>query len=566
MLAKAKVIVDSNRWVYKTNQKTFRLHTKHGAPLKNVYFYNSKLGNVDAVLSLSEEFEAFTKLLVDDGRRRQVLYDKFHKEVPSGDFLFEEESKLLDTVTIRKRANVEIIHDKFAAIIPEIKKELDAAAITEQLTKEKEEAENKAEAAKSEAEEAYEAKNEADRTSNQIKRKNKRLIRFLLFAIAIASGICAAIWNYYSHKPPTVIMPEEVPTEVELIFIPDETLAGYDWKANVCFTDMGIDSLEIRESKTNELVTTDKTFEIKAKGDMNQNPDTIRLTMPKRKQDTDIKVHLIPVNLCKDSIYAITIESDSTTIDCRKTFTLTRSDSAKYTLNGTVFCTTDDNKRKPLFDALVIVGDEVRHTDANGKFTFYLNDISELGDKTIYALKNEYEHREIKAEEALKQLQGKDNQLNIQLSLKENYKTLFDDFLHLTTETYKEKNYKQHNTVGIDTITPNDSIIIATYLSLSSIDKTKPTYCTSKDTTFYLICNNSAKSLIGYYQIGKGAKKPFTGTMFKKKVTNDNVQDKDKKKEEPEQEQWQLTISAFDEYFNRERISGTLTGTKLERN
>ena len=299
---------------------------------------------------------------------------------------------------------------------------------------------------------------------------------------------------------------------------------------------------------------------------MNQNPDTIRLTMPKRKQDTDIKVHLIPVNLCKDSIYAITIESDSTTNDCKKPFMLTRSDSAKYTLNGTVFCTTDDNKRKPLFDALVIVGDEVRHTDANGKFTFYLNDISELGDKTIYALKNEYEHREIKAEDALKQLKGNNNQLNIQLTLKENYKTLFDDFLHLTTETYKDKNYKQYNTVVIDTITQNDSIIIATYLSLSSIDKTKPTYCTSGDTTFYLICNNSAKTLIGYYKIGKGVKKPFTGTMFKKKATNDNVQDKDKKKEEPEQEQWQLTISAFDEYFNRERISGTLTGKRLIRN
>lgn len=55
LLAKAKVIIDSNRWVYKTNQKTFRLHTKHGAPLKGVYFYTSKLGNVDAVLSLSEE-------------------------------------------------------------------------------------------------------------------------------------------------------------------------------------------------------------------------------------------------------------------------------------------------------------------------------------------------------------------------------------------------------------------------------------------------------------------------------------------------------------------------------
>lgn len=54
ILAKAKVIVDSNRFVYKVNPKTFRLHTQHGAPLKNCLGYTEQLGNVDAILSLSD--------------------------------------------------------------------------------------------------------------------------------------------------------------------------------------------------------------------------------------------------------------------------------------------------------------------------------------------------------------------------------------------------------------------------------------------------------------------------------------------------------------------------------
>ena len=55
VLSNAKLIVDSNRFVYKINSQTFRLHTQHGAPLKNSFDYTKELGDVDVVLSLSDD-------------------------------------------------------------------------------------------------------------------------------------------------------------------------------------------------------------------------------------------------------------------------------------------------------------------------------------------------------------------------------------------------------------------------------------------------------------------------------------------------------------------------------
>ena len=53
--SKAKVIIDSNRYVYKINPKTFRLHTRHGGTLKSVPRYSKAINNVDYILSLSDE-------------------------------------------------------------------------------------------------------------------------------------------------------------------------------------------------------------------------------------------------------------------------------------------------------------------------------------------------------------------------------------------------------------------------------------------------------------------------------------------------------------------------------
>ncbi len=84
LLAKAKVIIDSNRYVYKINQKTFRLYTRHGAPLKNDYFYSSKLGVVDAVLSISEELCNIQEKLFPSAKGKFITLG-----YPTNDRLFE---------------------------------------------------------------------------------------------------------------------------------------------------------------------------------------------------------------------------------------------------------------------------------------------------------------------------------------------------------------------------------------------------------------------------------------------------------------------------------------------
>lgn len=53
LLFKTKLIVDSNRYVYKRNEKTIRLHTRHGGTLKRADFYSDSIGDLNYILSLS---------------------------------------------------------------------------------------------------------------------------------------------------------------------------------------------------------------------------------------------------------------------------------------------------------------------------------------------------------------------------------------------------------------------------------------------------------------------------------------------------------------------------------
>lgn len=63
ILNRAKLIVDSNRFVFKINPKTFRLHTQHGAPLKKVLKYTSQIGSTNSILSLSEAMSTFERCM-----------------------------------------------------------------------------------------------------------------------------------------------------------------------------------------------------------------------------------------------------------------------------------------------------------------------------------------------------------------------------------------------------------------------------------------------------------------------------------------------------------------------
>lgn len=537
-----------------------------------------------------DEFTKFTELLVEDGRRKLISYDAFKKNIPHGDYLFNEESRLLDFVNIRKKQkHVEIIHDKFAAIIPAIKQELDAAREKERLEAEKEKAEQIAQVAQNQAEEAknqvaeatvekkqlekekriavklaeeaqnqvVEAKSQAAEAAEAVEVANSRIKRrnMWLSISTLATIISAGLIAFFALKPDKTIIPIDDPMNIELVFSGDKTLMGYDWKAKVCF--IGIDTLEMKYGVTGKPVNPNDTIEIKAKGDKNQNPDTIKLTIPKRKLKADFKVQVIPVNLCEEQTQDISIEPDTNSNIDTKTITLTRSEKAMFKLEGTVTSTNG----KPLLDALVIVGDEARQTDKNGSFTFYLNDLTELRDKAFYALKNEYDHKEINVEHIIELLQN-NQKITIPLSLKSNYRGLYRRILQLTKDTLVGYYNRHGTTKGIDSVlTASDSTLLKTYLG-PGFKVSKPTKCHSEknDTTYYFFFNTKTKSVLGYYET-KETIKPFKGTIFKIEPEED-----DNKNEKPSYDQWQLTLSAFDEVYNRERISGILSGNKLIRN
>lgn len=87
--AKAKLIVDSNRPIFKKNPETVRLYTRHGGPLKKCPDYMHSLGKMDYMLTLSPAMQE-----VDFVDCKDYCVDKMENIVPLGfpanDRLFEE--------------------------------------------------------------------------------------------------------------------------------------------------------------------------------------------------------------------------------------------------------------------------------------------------------------------------------------------------------------------------------------------------------------------------------------------------------------------------------------------
>ena len=84
-LAKAKAIVDSNRYVHKLKKGTYRLYTRHGGVLKKCDWYLADMGEVDCCLSLSENLLDAERTLFR-GKTPRLL----HLGYPSHDLLFDK--------------------------------------------------------------------------------------------------------------------------------------------------------------------------------------------------------------------------------------------------------------------------------------------------------------------------------------------------------------------------------------------------------------------------------------------------------------------------------------------
>lgn len=84
VLARTKIIIDSNRYVQKPRPNVFRLHTRHGCSFKKCTTYYAGVGAVDAIITTSEEMKR-----VDQAVWSPVVRDKFIiTGLPSLDRLF----------------------------------------------------------------------------------------------------------------------------------------------------------------------------------------------------------------------------------------------------------------------------------------------------------------------------------------------------------------------------------------------------------------------------------------------------------------------------------------------
>lgn len=85
ILKRTKVIVDSNRYIYKAQANgAFRFHVRHGCCLKNSKAYNQNIGMVDGILTTSEQM-----LVLDKQIFPQNISNKFIiTGMPSNDKIF----------------------------------------------------------------------------------------------------------------------------------------------------------------------------------------------------------------------------------------------------------------------------------------------------------------------------------------------------------------------------------------------------------------------------------------------------------------------------------------------
>lgn len=84
ILARTKVIIDSNRYIYKPRPDVFRLHTRHGTNLKKALSYSRGIGPVDAMLSTSEAMIEIDKIVYP----QQVASKSIPLGLPVNDLLF----------------------------------------------------------------------------------------------------------------------------------------------------------------------------------------------------------------------------------------------------------------------------------------------------------------------------------------------------------------------------------------------------------------------------------------------------------------------------------------------
>lgn len=117
----AKTIIDSNRYVRKLSKKTFRLHTRHGGTLKKADCYSKLIGDVDYILSLSDEMAEIESQFVYKGtsvKRNHFLTMGY----PNNDRLFFHDGSYKDVLFCELLKRNDYEHNKVIGWMPTFRK------------------------------------------------------------------------------------------------------------------------------------------------------------------------------------------------------------------------------------------------------------------------------------------------------------------------------------------------------------------------------------------------------------------------------------------------------------
>lgn len=506
---------------------------------------NEKYDKFQRLDTLSEH------LITEDGRRKPCL----KREIPYADFLLKNQRLLTYLGETKINPQVEIIHDKFASVIPLAISEIKADRAQENA----ERAEKMADKAQ---EEAVQAQKDAQDAQDKAMEANKRAKRrkWLLWIFIPASIIAGFFAWLFFHKYLNKVETGK-DLMVQIVLTPDESLDGYDWEAGVVFD---LDSaLQVKRAINDTVcyVRSNDTVPVGARVDKQYFSDTINLRIPRKQLESyssvGMTLKVIPQKLCKEKTADIALtwkeKTDTSLTVITRTITLTRSEDAVFKFKGTA--TINDI---PVRDAIVVLDDHVARTDENGEFKFYLNDSSELKGQSLYVLKNEFKLYEILGDSILMKL-SKDKDYfftmgSIKLALRDEFSGY--NGLLKTQQTIYTYYKKYGSTDSIQNVLQKaDSVRLNRYNLLGG-DLSVGKFMT-KDSTFYFIrkTERSSDYVLGYLVVKEGTSKQFSGTL--KKVVGSR---KTSKKDE-----WNVDLSAFDNAYNREHITGVLSGESFQK-
>lgn len=382
-------------------------------------------------------------------------------------------------------------------------------------------------------------------------RKLKQSRRFTAYVAAIAIGASIAFvyaaYKYFT-KPTTVF--EDKYVDVMLVFNPDETLQDDPWEADVELDILKDSTTEA--SLLNNMNLVDGMVHIKGPGS-----DTImvRMLMEKMEKPFEIKIKSRTEWLCANDITPVNLKrpnADSLKTSLRTvtwTMSLTRDPQAMYTLMGKI--TTQYGT--PIYDAFVVLGEKLSRTNANGEFTFRMNDSTELMGSFLHVFKSEYVPMSIRGVEILRDLEEQQSKnpladsYVIALQIRDEYKSLYNTELMIVDKIIN----------GTETLTKNDSNYISMYFGDDYY--VGHANVASPDTIFHYVFRKAKNRkdiktgrVFGYY-LSKSKKdpKPFNGYMEELEKTKSGTK------------RWKLTIAAHDSIFNKERITGILQNKEI---